>query len=127
MSKKFLAIIKRIKDLTKKRLQLNMASSEPRCYWCGQATTGCNTKVMDELLRYARVDIEGVGPLPSVYEYDHEQNPLCLHCAAEMSSLLKEKRRFQSFYELTAVNMPRSCNNCGIRDSLRFVPGVDRM
>ncbi|KAI7822667.1 hypothetical protein BC939DRAFT_453263 [Gamsiella multidivaricata] len=81
---------------------------------------------MERMLDEARVDIEGVGPLPSLYPFDHEQNRLCIYCVAECGALLKEKRRFQRLYELSAVALPRGCNNCGVRESVAFQPAVDR-
>ncbi|KAF9385134.1 hypothetical protein CPC16_008097, partial [Podila verticillata] len=97
-----------------------------RCHWCGITLPGEIESRTHRLLRYARVDIPGVGPLPCLTGFDHEQNEICLHCAAEMGSLLKEKRRFQALYELSAKAEPHGCNNCGIRESAQFKPAMDR-
>lgn len=51
-----------------------------RCHWCGVALPGEPESRTHRLLRYARVDIPGVGPLPCLTGFDHEQNEICLHC-----------------------------------------------
>ncbi|KAF9360852.1 hypothetical protein BGX26_007437 [Mortierella sp. AD094] len=107
-----------------KRISAAPIMFQTRCHWCG-------IKLPDvinysNLLSHARVDIEGVGSLPCIYEFDHEQKRLCLHCAAECGALLKEKRRFQRLYELSSVALPRGCNNCGLRESVEFRPSFDR-
>ncbi|KAG0011054.1 hypothetical protein BGZ81_002411 [Podila clonocystis] len=97
-----------------------------RCHWCGIVLPGEPETRTHRLLRYARVDIPGVGPLPCLTGFDHEQNEICIHCVAELGSLLKEKRRFQALYELSARAEPHGCNNCGIRESVQFRPALDR-
>ncbi|KAG0304434.1 hypothetical protein BGZ98_005526, partial [Dissophora globulifera] len=99
---------------------------QTRCYWCGVLLVDKDDGSIDDFLAWARVDIEGVGPLPSLYGFDHQQKRLCLHCISECGALLKEKRRFQSCYELTALALPFGCNNCGVRESVAFRPSVDR-
>ncbi|KAF9996478.1 hypothetical protein BGZ79_009788 [Entomortierella chlamydospora] len=96
---------------------------QTRCHWCGIKLP--DVKNYSNLLSHARVDIEGVGSLPCIYEFDHEQKRLCLHCAAECGALLKEKRRFQRLYELSSITLPRGCNNCGVRESVEFRPSFD--
>ncbi|KAI8602455.1 hypothetical protein EDD21DRAFT_74486 [Dissophora ornata] len=98
---------------------------QSRCHWCGIQIPS-DSRTIEEFLAWARVDIKGVGPLPCLYPFDHEQRRLCLHCVAECGALLKEKRRFQSLYELTAKALPSGCNNCGIRESFEFRPSIDR-
>ncbi|KAF9331137.1 hypothetical protein BG006_005974 [Podila minutissima] len=97
-----------------------------RCHWCGILLPGEAETRTHRLLRYARVDIPGIGPLPCLTGFDHEQNEICPHCAAEMGSLLKEKRRFQALYELSAKAEPHGCNSCGIRECVQFKPAMDR-
>ncbi|GJJ72027.1 hypothetical protein EMPS_04384 [Entomortierella parvispora] len=90
-----------------------------RCNWCG-------IQIMDFrkrfLLQSALIDVKGVGPIPTLYDLDHEGKPLCYHCVAECGALLKEKRRFQTLYELTSVPEPEGCCHCGIRESVQFNP-----
>ncbi|KAF9427602.1 hypothetical protein BGZ76_002286 [Entomortierella beljakovae] len=95
-----------------------------RCHWCGDYLP----KKYDckDLSKASRIDYKGIEPLPSFYEFDHDQRRLCLHCASECSALLKEKRRFQMYYELSSAIYPRGCNNCGVRESIEFRPSVDR-
>ncbi|KAG0253840.1 hypothetical protein BG011_006127 [Mortierella polycephala] len=93
--------------------------SQTRCQWCGVKIPPFSLKRTFRLLEFARIDINGI-PLPSLYDFDHEQRRLCLHCVAECGALLKEKRRFQQFYELTAMAQPFGCNNCGIRGGVKF-------
>ncbi|KAG0346313.1 hypothetical protein BG004_001931, partial [Podila humilis] len=97
-----------------------------RCHWCAIKLPGEQEKRTSRLFRYARVDIPGVGPMPCLTGFDHEQNEICLHCAAELGALLKEKRRFQLHYELSAKAEPHGCSNCGIRVGSKFKPALDR-
>ncbi|KAF9109945.1 hypothetical protein BGX27_006966 [Mortierella sp. AM989] len=116
---------KELAELEKgKRLDENPVIFQSRCHWCGIKLP--HVVNYTNFLAFARVDIEGVGSLPCIYEFDHEQKRLCLHCAAECGALLKEKRRFQSLYELSSRALPRGCNNCGIRESVEFRPSFDR-
>lgn len=51
-----------------------------RCHWCGILLPGEAETRTHRLLRYARVDIPGIGLLPCLTGFDHEQNEICPHC-----------------------------------------------
>ncbi|KAI1305768.1 hypothetical protein EDD11_004882 [Mortierella claussenii] len=129
---------KELKDKIDKLYQTKIdwipALFQSRCHWCGlnipqnspSYSSRSSEQPHDHLFRHTRVDVEGVGVLQSVYPFDHEQKLLCLHCAAECGALLKEKRRFQSLYELSARTLPYGCSHCGIREPIQMLPAVDR-
>ncbi|KAG0052105.1 hypothetical protein BGZ83_002983 [Gryganskiella cystojenkinii] len=73
-----------------------------RCNWCGGKVPPVSK---DFELQFARLDVD----------------------VAECGALLKEKRRFQSLYELTAIPQPTGCSHCGIRFSSHFSPAFGRI
>ncbi|KAG0231302.1 hypothetical protein BGW42_000288, partial [Actinomortierella wolfii] len=100
---------------------------QPRsCYWCGLSLKPFNVDDVAKLEQRSRIDINGQS-MPSIPFHDHNQARICLACAAELGELLQIKRRFQRLYALSSDFFDEQCANCGVRESVKFQPGMDRM
>ncbi|KAF9923561.1 hypothetical protein FBU30_006410 [Linnemannia zychae] len=79
-----------------------------RCSWCGDKIYDSCPETVKEQFIGDPVQIQGIGLLPVLYGFDHEQDPLCRSCSYICGDLLKAKRKFQLVYALSARAQPLS-------------------